>query len=71
MLQRSEGYSPVFNLVLPTSLDNRPLPPQSPTDFSNDRSPETEEALRTIQQTVSANQGLLCRDTEYSPVMHV
>ncbi|KAK3859537.1 hypothetical protein Pcinc_034361 [Petrolisthes cinctipes] len=53
MLQRGEGYSPVFNLVLPTSIDNRPLPPQSPTDFSNDRSPETEEALKAIQQTMA------------------
>ncbi|XP_045583128.1 uncharacterized protein [Procambarus clarkii] len=53
MLQRCEGYSPVFCMVLPTSIDNRPLPPLSPTDFSNERSPQTEEALGTIQQQVT------------------
>ncbi|XP_042227373.1 uncharacterized protein LOC121869874 [Homarus americanus] len=53
MLQRSEGYSPVFCMVLPTSLDNRPLPPLSPTDFYDERSPQTEEALCVIQQQVS------------------
>ncbi|XP_047478351.1 uncharacterized protein LOC125031519 isoform X2 [Penaeus chinensis] len=50
MLQRCEGYSPVFCMVLPTSIDNRPLPPLSPTDFSDERSSRTEEALRSIQQ---------------------
>ncbi|KAK7084739.1 hypothetical protein SK128_006184 [Halocaridina rubra] len=53
MLQRCEGYSPVFNMVLPTSLDNRPLPPLSPTDFNGTHLPQTEEALGAIQQQVS------------------
>lgn len=53
MLQRCEGYSPVFCMVLPTSIDNRPLPPLSPTDFSDERSSRTEEALRSIQQQVA------------------
>ncbi|XP_064092292.1 uncharacterized protein LOC135205498 [Macrobrachium nipponense] len=53
MLQRCEGYSPVFNMVLPTSLDNRPLPPLSPTDFNDKRLPQVEEALGAIQQQVA------------------
>lgn len=53
MLLRCDGYSPVFNMVLPTSLDNRPLPPLSPTDFNDKRLPQTEEALGAIQQQVT------------------
>lgn len=53
ILQRCENYSPVFCMVLPSSLDNRPLPPLSPTDFTNERSPQTEAALGAIQQQVS------------------
>lgn len=53
MLQRCEGFSPVFNMVLPTSIDNRPLPPLSPTDFNDKRLPKTEEALCAIQQQVA------------------
>ncbi|XP_071515277.1 uncharacterized protein PRAS40 isoform X2 [Panulirus ornatus] len=53
LLQRCDGYSPIFSMVLPSSLDNRPLPPLSPTDFTNERSPQTEEALSAIQLQVS------------------
>ncbi|XP_050687160.1 uncharacterized protein LOC126980869 [Eriocheir sinensis] len=53
MLQKCEGYSPAFNLVLPTTLDNQPTPPLSPTEFPGDRSPETEAALSEVQQQLS------------------
>lgn len=53
MLQKCDGYSPVFNLVLPTTLDNQPTPPLSPIEFPSERSPETEAALNEVQQQVS------------------
>lgn len=52
MLQKCDGYSPVFNLVLHTVLDNQP-PPLSPIEFPGDRSPESEAALSEIQQQMT------------------
>ena len=53
MLQKCDGYSPVFNLVLPSALDSPSSPPPlSPTEFPGDRSPETDAALSDIQQQV-------------------
>ncbi|MPC21870.1 hypothetical protein E2C01_014872 [Portunus trituberculatus] len=53
MLQKCDGYSPVFNLVLPTALDSQSPPPLSPTEFPGDRSPETDAALSDIQQQMT------------------
>lgn len=53
MLQKCDGYSPVFNLVLPSALDSQSPPPLSPTEFPGDRSPETDAALSDIQQQMT------------------
>ncbi|KAG0722764.1 hypothetical protein GWK47_043913 [Chionoecetes opilio] len=53
MLQQCDGYSPVFNLVLPAALDNQPLPSLSPTEYPGDRSPESEAALTEVQQQMT------------------
>ncbi|CAL4130793.1 unnamed protein product [Meganyctiphanes norvegica] len=53
MLLSCEGYSPVFQLVLPNVHEQKPMPPLSPTDFTDDRLPATDEAIKNIQQQVS------------------